>query len=71
MVGDLGNIVADESGTAMVDITDRHVQLLGPHSVLGRITAGADDMGRGGHENSLVTGNTGPRVAAGIIGLAL
>jgi superoxide dismutase, Cu-Zn family len=59
MVGDLGNIVADESGTAIVDITDRHVQLLGPHSV------------RGGHENSLVTGNTGPRVAAGVIGLAL
>jgi hypothetical protein len=28
-------------------------------------------MGRGGHENSLVTGNTGPRVAAGVIGLAL
>jgi superoxide dismutase, Cu-Zn family len=74
MVGDLGNIVADEQGVAVVDITDTTVQLLGPHSVIGRsilIAAGEDDQGRGGHENSLTTGNSGPRVAAGVIGLAL
>jgi superoxide dismutase, Cu-Zn family len=74
MLGDLGNITVDESGVAVINITDPKVQLLGPHSVIGRsivIYAGADDMGRGGHENSLMTGNTGPRIAAGIIGLSL
>jgi superoxide dismutase, Cu-Zn family len=74
MVGDLGNIVADEHGVAVVDVVDAVVQLLGPHSVIGRsvvVTAGADDEGRGGHENSLTTGNSGPRIAAGVIGLAL
>ena len=74
MVGDLGNITVDESGSAAIHIVDTQIQLIGPHSIIGRsivIYAGADDMGRGGHENSLTTGNTGPRIAAGIIGLAL
>ena len=75
MVGDLGNIVADESGNCEVDIKgNKLVQLLGPHSVLGRsivIYAGEDDQGRGGHENSGTTGNAGPRIAAGVIGLSL
>lgn len=77
MVGDLGNILADENGTAVVDVVDDKVvlvRLLGPHSVIGRsivVTAGEDDQGRGGHENSLTTGNSGPRVAAGVIGLSL
>lgn len=73
MVGDLGNIRVEENGTCSVDIEDRIVQLLGPHSVLGRsmvIFASEDDQGRGGHENSSTTGNTGPRIAAGVIGLA-
>jgi superoxide dismutase, Cu-Zn family len=74
MVGDLGNITVDESGVAVVLINESKIQLLGPHSIVGRsivIYAGADDMGRGGHENSLTTGNTGPRIAAGVIGLSL
>lgn len=74
MVGDLGNITIDESGSATIHIVDPKIQLIGPHSIIGRsivIYAGADDMGRGGHENSLTTGNTGPRIAAGIIGLSL
>lgn len=72
MVGDLGNIKADENGNAVVALTDKQVQLLGPHSVLGRslvVYAGEDDQGRGGHESSLTTGNSGPRMAAGVIGL--
>jgi len=74
MVGDLGNLDVDESGNCTVDLTDKAVQLVGPHSVLGRsllISAGEDDQGRGGHENSLTTGNAGPRIAAGVIGLAV
>jgi superoxide dismutase, Cu-Zn family len=73
MVGDLGNIVADETGSSTVKIVDSQVQLFGPHSVVGRslvVYAGEDDQGRGGHENSLTTGNSGPRMASGVIGLA-
>jgi Cu-Zn family superoxide dismutase len=73
MVGDLGNVVADEMGTAVVKIVDSQVHLFGPHSVVGRslvLYAGEDDQGRGGHENSLTTGNAGPRMASGVIGLA-
>ncbi|KAL7572541.1 hypothetical protein ACA910_000364 [Epithemia clementina (nom. ined.)] len=73
MVGDLGNIVATETGSAHLDLTDTVITLLGPHSIIGRsivIYAGEDDQGRGGHENSLQTGNAGPRIAAGVIGLA-
>jgi Cu-Zn family superoxide dismutase len=74
MVGDLGNVLVDESGACVVDLTDKLVQLLGPHSVLGRsivVYAGEDDQGRGGHENSLTTGNPGPRLAGGVIGLVI
>lgn len=73
MVGDLGNIEADVTGRTTVEIADSQIKLVGPHSILGRsvvIFAAEDDQGRGGHENSLSTGNTGPRIAAGIIGLA-
>ena len=73
MVGDLGNIFVDDSGSATVALTDPQVQLLGPHSVIGRsivVYAGEDDQGRGGHENSVTTGNSGPRIAAGVIGLS-
>ena len=73
MVGDLGNIEADESGTATVKIEDSMVKLFGPHSVIGRslvVCAAADDTGRGGQEASLTTGNAGPRIAFGVIGIA-
>jgi superoxide dismutase, Cu-Zn family len=72
-VGSLGNITAGEDGKAQVRLEDSMVKLIGPHSVIGRsmvIHASEDDGGRGGHENSLQTGNTGPRVAAGVIGLS-
>eukprot|EP00539_Tryblionella_compressa_P020734 CAMPEP_0178882228 /NCGR_PEP_ID=MMETSP0747-20121128/13407_1 /TAXON_ID=913974 /ORGANISM="Nitzschia punctata, Strain CCMP561" /LENGTH=153 /DNA_ID=CAMNT_0020550219 /DNA_START=37 /DNA_END=494 /DNA_ORIENTATION=- len=69
MVGDIGNIEADETGVANVKIEDKMVKIFGPHSVIGRsivICAGADDQGRGGQENSLTTGNAGPRIAFGV-----
>lgn len=49
MVGDLGNIEADEEGNAQVNIEDRIVKLIGPHSIIGRsivIKQGEDDLGR-------------------------
>lgn len=71
-VGDLGNVVADESGKAKVEITDKHISLTGPLSVIGRtvvIHADEDDLGKGGHELSLTTGNAGGRLACGVIGI--
>mmetsp|Transcript_18299 Transcript_18299/g.30504 ORF Transcript_18299/g.30504 Transcript_18299/m.30504 type:complete len:156 (+) Transcript_18299:49-516(+) len=73
MVGDLGNVEVDEEGQAQVHLEDRLGKLIGPHSVIGRslvVTAGEDDLGRGGHELSLTNGNSGPRVAGGVIGIA-
>eukprot|EP00753_Platysulcus_tardus_P008986 PLAT1747.1.p2 GENE.PLAT1747.1~~PLAT1747.1.p2 ORF type:complete len:174 (+),score=45.41 PLAT1747.1:61-522(+) len=72
-VGDLGNIEADEEGKAVVMIEDRLVKLIGPHSVLGRamvVHADEDDLGKGGHELSLTTGNAGGRVGCGVIGIS-
>eukprot|EP01038_Epipyxis_sp_PR26KG_P015821 gene15821-21430_t len=73
MVGDLGNIEADETGTANVNIEDRLVKLIGPHSIIGRsivIKSNPDDLGRGGTEYSLSTGNSGQRIAGGVVGIA-
>ena len=73
MVGDLGNIDVDEDGLAHINIEDRQVKLIGPHSVIGRsiiVKSDMDDLGRGGHEFSLSTGNSGTRIAAGVIGIA-
>ena len=72
-VGDLGNIEADEDGIANVNMSDRQVKLIGPHSVIGRsiiIKSNEDDLGRGGHEFSLTTGNSGQRIAGGVVGIA-
>ena len=73
MVGDIGNIEADEAGNAEVKIEDSMVKLFGVHSVIGRsivIYGGQDDGGKGGQEKSLTTGNPGPAVACGVIGLS-
>lgn len=70
--GDLGNIEADIQGQAEVNITDSIVSLTGEHSVIGRtleVCAGVDDLGTGGHELSLTTGNSGSCLACGVIGI--
>jgi len=72
-VGDLGNVSVDASGKATISITDAHVTLVGPLSILGRsvvVHAGTDDLGKGGHAESLKTGNAGGRAACGVIGIA-
>jgi len=35
-VGDLGNVVADESGVAKFEVTDKLLNLTGPNSIIGR-----------------------------------
>ena len=71
-VGDLGNITADESGTAKFSIRADRVGLIGDRSVVGRgvvVHADPDDLGKGGDEESLKTGNAGDRLACGVITL--
>lgn len=71
-VGDLGNVEADASGKVDVTITDHLVSLVGQHSVIGRavvVHENVDDLGKGGHELSLSTGNAGGRLACGVIGI--
>lgn len=71
-IGDLGNVVAGADGNASLDVSDKLVSLVGEHSVVGRsivVHAGEDDLGKGGHDDSLTTGHAGGRVACGVIGV--
>ncbi len=66
-VGDLGNITADASGRARLDVVLPLITFEGPNSVLGRaviVHAKADDL------RTQPTGDAGGRVACGVIGIA-
>jgi Cu-Zn family superoxide dismutase len=72
-VGDLGNITADSNGDCKFIIVDNMVKLNGPYSVIGRaivIHEDPDDLGLGGHKDSLTTGHAGKRIGCGVIGIA-
>jgi len=73
-VGDLGNIRADASGIAHIDISDTQMTLNGQTTnIIGRaivIHEMPDDLGLGNNDESKKTGNSGKRVACGIIGVA-
>ncbi|GKT62661.1 superoxide dismutase [Colletotrichum tofieldiae] len=72
-VGDLGNIETDAQGNSKGTVTDKHVKLIGPESVIGRtvvVHGGTDDLGKGQNEESKKTGNAGPRPACGVIGIS-
>lgn len=65
--GDMGNIEADADGKAHLDYTDHTILLDGPHSVIGHsvvVHRDADDL------KTQPSGNSGPRVACGVIGTA-
>ncbi|XP_027911674.1 superoxide dismutase [Cu-Zn], chloroplastic-like [Vigna unguiculata] len=69
---DLGNIVANADGFGEASIVDNQIPLSGPNSVVGRalvVNELEDDLGKGGHELSLTTGNAGGRLACGVVGL--
>ncbi|ETN83381.1 copper/zinc superoxide dismutase, partial [Necator americanus] len=71
-VGDLGNIAAGADGVSDIDITDRVLQLTGSNGAVGRafvIHSDVDDLGRGGAPTSNTTGNSGSRVACGVVRL--
>lgn len=63
-MGDLGNITANEEGKAQVKVDVKGLKV---HFILGRsivVHADKDDL------TSQPTGNAGPRVAVGVIGVA-
>ena len=69
-VGDLGNITANSKGVIEQTLIAERVRLSGSRSVYGRsmiIHKLEDDLGEGGYEDSLTTGNSGRRVLWGII----
>jgi Cu-Zn family superoxide dismutase len=71
-VGDLGNIYFDKKGVANINMIDTYIKLRGTKSnIIGRsivIHADEDDLGMGGHEDSLTTGHAGARVTCAVIG---
>jgi superoxide dismutase, Cu-Zn family len=63
-IGDMGNFAADAIGEAHLDFIDSHLSLTGTNSIIGRaliIHASPDDY------ISQPAGNSGPRVACGVI----
>ena len=58
-VGDLGNIKANASGICKMKFTDKVIKLRGKYNIIGRsivIHEDEDDLGKGGHSDSLKTG---------------
>jgi superoxide dismutase, Cu-Zn family len=65
--GDLGNLEADANGNATIDRVDQALTLRGDESIIGLsvvVHKSADDL------KTQPTGNSGPRIACGVIGLA-
>jgi Cu-Zn family superoxide dismutase len=72
-VGDLGNIIVGDDGVCMISFDDQLIKISGPHSIIGRsiiIHENEDDCGMTDHKDSKTTGNSGKRIAYGIIGYA-
>ncbi|KAH1020222.1 hypothetical protein HUJ04_009927 [Dendroctonus ponderosae] len=70
-VGDLGNIEADETGLAVIKISDSIIALSGENSIIGRgivIHEDPDDFGLTDASDSKTTGHAGARVGCGVIG---
>ena len=82
-IGDLGNIesrlfkINTQEGEKIIGIVDtefiaNRVRLSGKTSVIGRsliVHEDEDDLGKGGHNDSLTTGHSGERILWGIIGI--
>jgi Cu-Zn family superoxide dismutase len=68
-VGDLGNLVS-KYGQVEYKFSDTGISLFGEYNIIGRtcvIHENEDDYGKGGKEDSLKTGNSGGRIACGIV----
>jgi len=72
--GDLGNIHSMD-GISKGSMKDKIISLDPSHicNIIGRavvVHEDPDDLGKGGNEESLITGNAGKRLACGIIGFS-
>lgn len=71
-VGDLGNIIANIDGMVYEKFTDSLISLRDiKRNIIGRsvvIHSNEDDLGKGGNQESLITGNAGSRIACAVIG---
>jgi len=71
-VGDLGNIHTNSKGEAKYTFFDDVIKLRGTKcNIIGRgliIHEDPDDCGQGNNPDSLKTGNSGKRIACGVIG---
>jgi len=70
--GDLiNNLIVQEDKCFVYEYMDPFVTLFGKDSILGRsvvIHEGVDDLGRGGFEDSRITGHAGGRLTCAVIG---
>ena len=71
-VGDLGNIMTPYNRLTIVQLLDRLITLdrNAKNDITGRafvVHADEDDLGMGGDDGSLKTGNAGKRLACGIV----
>lgn len=65
--GDMGNVTADANGNVSMEYIDKMLTFSGDSSIIGRgiiVHADEDDL------KTQPTGNAGPRVACGVIGVA-
>lgn len=70
-VGDYGNILSNPDGVILQQFSDKISKIYGPYSILGRalvLHAQEDDLGLGSNEASKLNGNSGARIACGMIG---
>jgi Cu-Zn family superoxide dismutase len=66
-VGDLGNLIVDDTGTVRYEWTDDVISFTGDHSIIGRsviVHSGEDDF------RTQPTGGAGSRLACGVIGIS-
>lgn len=68
-IGDLGNLIS-KNGEVEYKFTGSGISLFGEYNIIGRtcvVHEREDDYGKGGKEDSLKTGNSGGRIACGIV----
>ena len=69
-MGDLGNLQTRDGNTVITKFSNDKISLFGEYSILGRtcvVHASEDDLGKGQNEESTKTGNSGPRLACGVV----
>ena len=66
--------MAGEDGVGKLELEDPFIRIYeGETNVIGRsmvVHEKIDDLGKGGNDESLKTGNAGPRLGCGVIGLS-